>query len=66
MYDQLRREQPNFTEKVQAISGDMLEPALGISEQNKQLLEEKINIVFHSAATIRFDEPLRYDMWARP
>lgn len=37
----------------------MLLPELGLSPHDRHLLEENINIVFHSAATVRFDEPLR-------
>lgn len=53
------KEQPNFKDKFVAISGDMLQPELGISQSDKDLLEREVHIVFHSAATIRFDEPLR-------
>lgn len=42
-----------------AIEGDLLEDELGLSEQDKQLLAENVNIIFHSAATVRFDEPLK-------
>ena len=51
---------PQFDEKVQAIAGDMLIDGLGISEEDKALLEDNVNIVIHSAATVRFDEHLRY------
>ncbi|KAK6191389.1 hypothetical protein SNE40_003093 [Patella caerulea] len=59
LFDKLRKEQPNFERKLQAIEGDIVLPELGLSEKNKQLLIEKINVVFHSAATVRFDEHLR-------
>jgi len=59
MYDKLRSEQPSFSEKVKAIHGDLMSDGLGIKNEDKTLLEENIDIVIHSAATIRFDEPLR-------
>ena len=50
---------PKFKEKLVAIHGDLLEPNLGISEEDEKFLAENINIVFHSAATVRFDEPMK-------
>ena len=50
---------PDFESKLVAISGDLLEPNLGISDTDRQLLIENINIAFHSAATVRFDEPMK-------
>lgn len=41
------------------VCGDVMEPDLGIAEDDRRMLEEGINIVFHSAATIKFDETLR-------
>lgn len=41
------------------IEGDITEPNLGINEKSRKLLMEKINIVFHSAASVRFDDPLK-------
>lgn len=47
--------------KIVVITGDIGEPELGISEADmKMMLEDKtLSIVFHSAATIKFDEPLK-------
>lgn len=45
--------------KVAPISGDCLKPNLGISESDRNLLQEEVSIVFHVAATVRFDAPLR-------
>ena len=37
----------------------MMEPNLGISNDDEDHLRNRVNLVFHSAATIKFDEPLR-------
>ncbi len=50
---------PEFRSKLEAIEGDILEPNLGISPEDEKKLVENVNIVFHSAATVRFDEPLK-------
>ena len=44
---------------MKPIKGDLLQENLGLSPENIELLEKKVNIVFHNAATIRFNEPLR-------
>lgn len=59
VFDKLRKEQPNFHEKLIAIGGDIQEPEMGIDQSDVELLKEEVDIVFHSAATVRFDEPLR-------
>lgn len=60
LYDMLREQRgPSFCDNVKAVQGDMLEDRLGVSDEDRQLLEDNVNIVFHSAATVRFDEQLR-------
>lgn len=46
-------------QKLKVISGDVTKNGLGISESDHQTLIEKVNIVFHSAATVKFDEDLK-------
>lgn len=41
------------------IQGDITEAKLGISESDLILLRNKVNVVFHAAATVRFDEDLK-------
>lgn len=41
------------------ISGDVTEPELAISPEDRQLITEKVSIIYHCAATIRFDETLK-------
>ncbi|OXU20686.1 hypothetical protein TSAR_013725 [Trichomalopsis sarcophagae] len=45
--------------KVTIISGDVSHPGLGISAEDRKLLCERISIVYHGAATVRFDELLK-------
>lgn len=72
---------PKYTYLVQGISGDCLKPHLGLSDQDKETLINKVcwatilffyfltavichqvNIVFHMAATVRFDEKIKISM----
>jgi fatty acyl-CoA reductase len=39
--------------------GDCAEIGLGLSATDRQMLEETVSIVFHAAATVRFDDPLK-------
>lgn len=59
MFDRLKQQQPNALEKVTALAGDLTEPNLGLSASDEAVLMDNVSIVFHSGATVRFDEPLR-------
>lgn len=58
-FDRIRRIQPNLLKKVKVIRGDTTFDGLGISANDLDLLKKDVSIVVHSAATIRFDEPLK-------
>lgn len=45
--------------RVEPVNGDVTLPKLGLSPEDRQRLCEEVDIVYHGAATIRFDEPLR-------
>lgn len=53
VFDKLREKTPQCFEKIKAIAGDVSHKDLGLNETDKKLLEENVNIVFHSAATVR-------------
>lgn len=57
----LRQQNPNFFKKLQVIEGDCSELNLGIKEKDFDRLKN-VNIIFHSAASTRFDEPLKKDL----
>ena len=50
---------PQFEEKILALEGDILDQNFGLSPSDESKLIENCHIVFHSAATVRFHEPLR-------
>ncbi|XP_049317469.1 putative fatty acyl-CoA reductase CG5065 isoform X2 [Bactrocera dorsalis] len=58
LFARLRREQPQNLQKVHAIAGDCSELGLGICASDLRRLEN-VNIIYHSAASVRFDDPLR-------
>ncbi len=50
---------PDIMKKVVVVAGDVMLPNLGISEEDSKLLHNSVEIFYHCAATIRFDEPLK-------
>lgn len=58
-FDRIRRIQPSLLEKLKVIRGDMTFDDLAISSADLKVLKKEVSVVVHSAATIRFDEPLK-------
>ena len=58
IFDILKRKNPNFMDKLIPIAGNVAELDLDISNEDKQRLKN-VSIVFHSAASVRFDDPIR-------
>lgn len=59
LFDKLRKERPAELNKIVPIMGDITEPELGISQADQNLLVKTVSVVFHSAATVKFDEALK-------
>ncbi|KAK0176486.1 hypothetical protein PV328_000617 [Microctonus aethiopoides] len=59
VYDRLKREQPNFQSKVFMIEGELDNNGLNLSAKDRELIKDS-HIVFHGAATVRFDDKLRF------
>jgi thioester reductase-like protein len=50
---------PSQLSKLRLVCGDVTKPGLGISETDLKILQDEVNVILHSAATVRFDEPLK-------
>ncbi|XP_031784422.1 fatty acyl-CoA reductase 1 [Nasonia vitripennis] len=59
VFDRLRWECPSALSKLFPIKGDVGMPELGLSLEDRTMLMQRVNIVFHSAATVRFNEPIK-------
>jgi len=44
--------------KIKIIDGDLEQPSLGLSSNDRDWLIENVNFIFHCAATIKFNESL--------
>lgn len=62
LFDECRTVNPGFKNQVHAIAGNMTEPGLGMSNDDRQLLTEEVTLVIHSAATVRFNERLKMSL----
>ncbi|XP_062531413.1 fatty acyl-CoA reductase 1 [Bombyx mori] len=59
VYDNLRSQQPDFTRKVIPVEGDISELGVGLNNEDRMKLAQEVNVIFHVAATTRFEEPLK-------
>lgn len=41
------------------MTGDISEDQLGLSTEDEELLHNSVNIIIHSAATVRFNDPIK-------
>ncbi|XP_072948457.1 putative fatty acyl-CoA reductase CG5065 [Epargyreus clarus] len=59
IFDNLRQNSPESLEKLRIVSGDITQENLGISAADRSELQNNCHVVFHIAACVRFDMPLR-------
>jgi fatty acyl-CoA reductase len=59
IFDGIRKENPAALKKLALIGGDVSQPELGLKEADIRELCENVNLVFHMAATVKFNEPLK-------
>ncbi|XP_017764856.1 PREDICTED: fatty acyl-CoA reductase 1-like [Eufriesea mexicana] len=64
LFDKLREENPSSLEKLIPILGDTSVEGLGIASIERHVIIERVSIIFHVAANVRFDEYLKTDMFS--
>ncbi|XP_016054584.1 PREDICTED: fatty acyl-CoA reductase 2 [Miniopterus natalensis] len=62
LFEKVKEVCPNVHEKIRAIYADLNHNDLAISKEDMEELLSCTNVVFHCAATVRFDDPLRRAM----
>nr|KAF6494852.1 fatty acyl-CoA reductase 2 [Rousettus aegyptiacus] len=60
LFSKVREIYPNVGEKIRAIYADLSKDDFGISKEDMEELLSCTNIIFHCAATVRFEDPLKY------
>ncbi|XP_060532693.1 fatty acyl-CoA reductase 1 [Cylas formicarius] len=59
LYDMVKEQRgEDIINKVSPVVGDVMLPNLGICKEDREMLAEEVEFIFHCAATIRFDETL--------
>ncbi|XP_046976795.1 putative fatty acyl-CoA reductase CG5065 [Vanessa cardui] len=59
LFDRLRNEKPSVLKKIKPLQGDVLFDNFGLSEKEIEILSDEISLVFHFAATLRLEAPLK-------
>ncbi|KAJ9600161.1 hypothetical protein L9F63_009571 [Diploptera punctata] len=59
LFRNLEAQKSEIIKKIIPIPGDCMNINLGISESNYKMLEENVSIVFHCAASVRFNDTLK-------
>jgi fatty acyl-CoA reductase len=60
VFDRIRTESPALFSKIVSLHGDVSETDLGLNEEDRRRVVTEVNVVFHAAATIRFNESLKF------
>ncbi|XP_044739879.1 putative fatty acyl-CoA reductase CG5065 [Chrysoperla carnea] len=59
VFDRIRTKNPEYFNKIKAVSGDVTQKDLGLSATDKKIITSSVTVAFHSAATVRFNESLK-------
>ncbi|EFO89929.1 hypothetical protein GCK72_023845 [Caenorhabditis remanei] len=59
LFNRIRQIKPDAFNKLVAVGGDMMVENLGMDPEDMKLIRDNVNVVIHSAATVKFDEHLR-------
>lgn len=60
IFDIIKKENPSAMEKIHLIVGDMSGRNLKLTDDDITLLTNEVNVLFHCAASVRFDETLKF------
>ncbi|XP_042149489.1 putative fatty acyl-CoA reductase CG5065 [Ixodes scapularis] len=58
-FNRLRQECPSSLNKLQVVEGNLTDEKMGLKSSDYECLTAEVSVVFHSAATIRFNDTLR-------
>ncbi|XP_018572950.1 putative fatty acyl-CoA reductase CG5065 [Anoplophora glabripennis] len=59
LFDTLKKINPAALKKLIPICGDVSKPKLGLTEEDTKILTENVDIIYHAAASVRFDDHLK-------
>jgi fatty acyl-CoA reductase len=59
IFDRVRARDASVLRKIVPVSGDLGLPGLGIEATTRDQLVNNVSVVFHAAATVKFNEPFK-------
>nr|QGV11525.1 FAR5 [Tetrastichus brontispae] len=59
LFDRIRENRPQDLQKLIPVIGDVKSEGLGLPPVERQFLIDRVSVIFHVAASVRFDDPLR-------
>ncbi|XP_060520811.1 uncharacterized protein LOC132698635 [Cylas formicarius] len=59
LFDIIKQQNPDAIKKLVPLNGDARQLDLGLSETDKQLIIDQVSLIFHAAASVRFDDSLK-------
>lgn len=59
IFDNLQKEEPSFRSKIKVIQGNLEQDTMALSDPDYDEICSNVNIIFHCAATLKFDEDLK-------
>ncbi|XP_014478672.1 PREDICTED: fatty acyl-CoA reductase 1-like isoform X2 [Dinoponera quadriceps] len=59
LFDKLQTERPSSFDKLIPVTGDAAAVDLGLSPADRQMIIDKVSVIFHVAASVRFDDSLK-------
>ncbi|CAD1473548.1 unnamed protein product, partial [Heterotrigona itama] len=62
MFDKLRKERPSNLKKLIPVYGDASIEGLALRPDERQMIVERVSVIFHVAANVRFTEDLKRDI----
>ncbi|XP_050584483.1 putative fatty acyl-CoA reductase CG5065 isoform X2 [Bombus affinis] len=63
LFDRLRKERPSNLKKLIPVCGDTSVEGLGLGPVERRTITERVSVIFHVAANVRFIEDLRKDIF---
>jgi len=61
VFGKLEVRKPHFSRQIIPVVGDITDDDLGISDADRQHLQSNVSVVMHVAASVRYNDPLRYE-----
>nr|XP_033328836.1 putative fatty acyl-CoA reductase CG5065 [Megalopta genalis] len=64
LFDKLREQDPSIFAKLIPLNGDCSVERLGLSPEDRQTLVDRVSVIFHAAANVRFHQNLQLDVFS--